>query len=293
MTFSIVAIDKEAKEIGIAVASKYFSVKPVGTLKTEIGAIASQARGNFTLGKIGIELLSEGKTPEEILEHFKEIDEDLEKRQLGIVSFKGESLTFTGESCFDWAGGKTGEGYSCQGNILAGPEVVEAMAKAFEQTTGQLSNRLLAALEAGNAAGGDTRGRQSAFLMVKSKEKGPQGLSDDLCEFHVNDHERPIVEIRRYHDVHLLYQLLRDIWSMEEEEQLTRIAELKDYLGDNLASWTDEGWVALASLQFKKGSEEEARQSLVKCLKANPVMRNSLGIYLTFGTFTKEMIESL
>ena len=293
MTFSIVAIDKETKEVGIAVASKYFSVKPVGTLMTEIGAIASQARANFKLGKLGIDLLEEGKTPEEIITHFEEIDEDLDKRQVGIVSFTGESLSFTGESCFDWAGGKTGEGYACQGNILTGPEVIDAMSQAFEKTTGPLSTRLLAALEAGDAAGGDARGKQSAFLMVKSKDKGPQGLSDDACELHVNDHERPIEEIRRYHDVHLLYQLLMDIWTMEEEDQVSRIDELKEYMGDNLASWADEGWVLLAGLQFKKGQEEEARQSLINCLEANPGLKNTLNIYLTFGTFSQELLDSV
>jgi uncharacterized Ntn-hydrolase superfamily protein len=197
-TFSIVAHDPERKEWGVAVASKYLAVGAVVPFaKAGVGAVATQAYLNVGYGPKGLELLAEGKSAEEVLKALTDADPGKEMRQVGIVDAKGNAANFSGKRCDAWAGGKTGTHYTCQGNILTGEDVVTAMAKAFEDSKGPLAWRLMAALEAGESAGGDKRGKQSAAILVVREGAGPLGKSDRAIDFRVDDHEKPIPELAR------------------------------------------------------------------------------------------------
>src|SRR3712207_6667027 len=166
-TFSIVAFDPEVESLGVAVQSKFLAVgSVVPWARAGVGAVATQAMANFNYGPRGLDLMSCGMTAPETVEALISADDEREHRQLGVVDAEGHAATFTGSECFEWAGGVTGEHYAAQGNILAGRETVEAMAKTFEDTDADLAGRLLAALDAGQQAGGDLRGKQSAALLV-------------------------------------------------------------------------------------------------------------------------------
>jgi uncharacterized Ntn-hydrolase superfamily protein len=197
-TFSICAYDPEKKEWGVAVASKYFAVGAVVPwAKAGVGAVATQSYVNVSLGPKGLELMASGKSAKEALKILVDEDKGRAFRQVGIVDAQGEVATFTGEKCNPWAGGKTGKHYTCQGNILAGEKVVEAMAKAFEETKGPLAWKLMNALEAGDLAGGDTRGKQSAALLVVRDKGGPGGVNDRSIDFRIEDHKDPVPELAR------------------------------------------------------------------------------------------------
>src|ERR687889_554547 len=188
-TFSIVAFDPETDSLGVAVQSKFLAVgSVVPWARAGVGAVATQAMANFNYGPRGLDLMARGRTAEETVEALTSADEGRDHRQLGVVDARGRAATFTGPECFDWAGGVTGEHYAAQGNILVGKETVEAMASAFEEADGDLAARLLGALDAGQRAGGDSRGKQSAALLVV-REGGGYGGGDDrgvgLC---VGDH---------------------------------------------------------------------------------------------------------
>lgn len=209
MTFSIAAADLEADsgpEWGIAVASKFLAVGAVVPwARAGVGAIATQAFANIGYGPDGLELLASGKDASAALDSLTSPDEMRAQRQAGIVDASGRAATFTGNECFDWAGGLTGDGYCCQGNILTGPDVVEAMSAAYVSTSGDLAARLLAALRAGDEAGGDRRGRQSAALLVVREGGGYGGGTDKTVELRVDDHAAPVQELARLLDLHRLY----------------------------------------------------------------------------------------
>ena len=199
-TFSIVAADLESGEVGCAVQSRYFAVGAVVPWAwAGVGAVATQAAGVAVYGKRALEELQRGATPEEALERVLADDPQRETRQLGVVTAAGDAAAFTGAQCLDWAGHRTGAGFAVQGNILAGERVVDEMARAFEETVGPLAERLVAALEAGQAAGGDRRGQQSAAIVVEragGRAESREGI-DRVCELRVEDHPEPIVELRR------------------------------------------------------------------------------------------------
>ena len=197
-TFSIVAYDPELKAWGIGVASKFLAVgHVVPWAKSDVGAIATQSFANTTYGPEGLKLLDEGKSPEEVIKILTNADEKQANRQVGIVDRDGNAATFTGEKCLPWCGGKTGKFYACQGNILAGPEVVDNMAKAYEESEAKFAWRIMAALEAADAAGGDIRGRQSAAILIVKDGAGYGGYNDRMIDFRVDDHEQPIIELGR------------------------------------------------------------------------------------------------
>lgn len=205
-TFSIVGFDPSTEELGVAVQSKFLAVGAVVPwARAGVGAVATQALANPTYGPRGLELMSHGATAEDTVETL--VNEDTEKadRQLGIVDACGRSAIFTGESCFDWAGGIAGDNFAAQGNILVGKETVVDMARVFQDTTGQLAYRLAMALEAGQDAGGDSRGRQSAALLVVREKGGYGGYDDRVVDLRVDDHPEPIEELMRLHSLHKLY----------------------------------------------------------------------------------------
>jgi uncharacterized Ntn-hydrolase superfamily protein len=205
-TFSIVAFEPETKALGVAVQSKFLAVGAiVPWARAGVGAVATQAMANFNYGPRGLDLMSRGKTAEETLQALISSDDEREHRQLGVVDARGRVATFTGSECFEWAGGVAGEHYAAQGNILVGRETVEAMAETFETTTGDLAGRLLAALDAGQTAGGDSRGKQSAALLVVKEGGGYGGNNDRLLDLRVDDHPEPIRELVRIRALHTLY----------------------------------------------------------------------------------------
>jgi len=202
-TFSIVAYDPETKELGVAVQSKFVAVGWLVPWATAgVGAVATQARANTRYGPQGLKLLAAGMAPDKVLEKLLADDPRREVRQVGIIDARGRAATHTGRRCFAWAGGRTGKNYAVQGNILAGEKVIDAMAEAFEKTKGELAVRLLAALEAGQGAGGDRRGRQSAALLIVREGWGYDGLDDRYRDLRVDEHERPIEELKRIYKAH-------------------------------------------------------------------------------------------
>ena len=205
-TFSIAAFDPETDSLGVAVQSKFLAVGAVVPwARAGVGAVATQAMANFNYGPRGLGLMAEGRTAEETVEVLISADDDRENRQLGVVDARGRAATYTGSECFDWAGGVTGNHYAAQGNILVGRETVEAMAKTYEETGGGLAARLLAALAAGQEAGGDSRGKQSAALLVVRQDGGYGGDNDRVIDLRVDDHPGPIGELARLRDLHALY----------------------------------------------------------------------------------------
>ncbi|MBX3437886.1 MAG: DUF1028 domain-containing protein [Planctomycetaceae bacterium] len=202
-TFSIVACDPETGELGIAVQSRLPGVGAIVPFaRAGVGAIATQAYANTRFGPEGLKLLSEGKAPEEVMRLLTAGDLARAERQFGIVDARGRTVTFTGDDCLAWAGSKSGPNYVAQGNILAGPDVVEAMGRAFEATHGELALRLLAALDAGQQAGGDRRGMQSAALLIVREGWGYDGQNDRFRDLRVDDHDSPIRELRRVYEAH-------------------------------------------------------------------------------------------
>ena len=205
-TFSIVAFDPDTQSLGVAVQSKFLAVGSiVPWARAGAGAVATQAMANFNYGPRGLELMSRGKTAGETVEALITADDKREHRQLGIVDAEGRAVTFTGSECFEWAGGITGEHFAAQGNILVGRETVEAMAKTIEGTPGDLAGRLLAALDAGEQAGGDSRGKQAAALLVVREGGGYGGDNDRVVDLRVDDHPEPIRELIRLRSLHTLY----------------------------------------------------------------------------------------
>jgi uncharacterized Ntn-hydrolase superfamily protein len=241
-TYSIAACDLEAKQWGIAVQSKFLAVgSVVPWAEPEVGAIATQAYANPSYGPNGLSLLREGLAASEVVERLTAEDDGRDERQLGVVDAHGGSASWTGPGCNDWAGHLTGPCYAAQGNILVGEETVAALASTFEATP-QLSlvQRLLECLTAAQAAGGDRRGQQSACVLVVQKNGGYAGLSDILIDLRVDDHERPIPELRRIYELHrLLFEVSpREDWLPLESALRTEVEERLGRLGyDSLDAW--------------------------------------------------------
>jgi len=227
-TFSIAGFDPETEELGVAVQSKFLAAGAiVPYIKAGVGAIATQALANPAYGPEGIKLLEKGHSPSEVIEILTEADDGSPHRQLGIVDFKGRSANFTGSDCLDWAGGVTGDNYAVQGNILVNQETVEEMAKTFEETGGRLADRLLRALQAGQSAGGDSRGQQAAAILVYKKNGGYGGLTDKYIDLRVDDHPEPIEKLAELLDLFYLYFLESDVEHVElKGQQLIEVQEL-------------------------------------------------------------------
>lgn len=207
-TFSIVAIDPENGDLGVAVASRYFSVgSVVPWALAGVGAVATQANVNVGYGQQGIDLLRQGLTAKQVLDKLLADDTFPGKdgRQVAIVDAKGNIAAYTGPKAQAWAGDRQGKTWSAQGNILVGPQVAEAMGRAFEATRGELAERLYAALKAGDDAGGDSRGRQSASLLVVRKGGGRNTNNDRYVSINADDHPQPLAELRRLLDLNLFY----------------------------------------------------------------------------------------
>lgn len=205
-TFSIVARDPVTQELGVAVQSKFLAVGAVVPwAKANVGAIATQAYANLDYGELGLELLKKGYTADETLKALLALDEGREDRQVGIVDAQGNAVSYTGERCHLWAGGLYGDNYACQGNILVSGETVTALADTFESTEGTLARRLLEALKAAQNAGGDSRGRQSAALLIVRENGSYGGYNDRAIDLRVDDDPEPIEKLEHLLTLHEMY----------------------------------------------------------------------------------------
>lgn len=205
-TFSIVAYDPEATAWGVAVQSKFIAVGAVVPFaEAGVGAVATQSFANTRYGPLGLAMMRHGLSAEETLAALLAGDPGGGHRQVGLVDAQGRAAAFTGSSCYEWAGHVVGEHFCCQGNILAGPDVVNAMAETFRAARGPLAERLLAALAAGQAAGGDRRGQQSASLLVVTPGGGYAGFNDRLVDLRVDDHPTPIERLHRLYHLHQVF----------------------------------------------------------------------------------------
>src|SRR4051794_20628033 len=233
-TYSIAACDLEEGQWGVATQSKFLSVgSVVPWAEPGVGAIATQAYANPRYGPQGLDLLREGLSAEEVVERLTTPDDGRDHRQLGVVDGQGRSASYTGAECLDWAGGRTGDCYAAQGNILVSAETVDAIAETFEAGSDPLAERLLDCLDAAQASGGDKRGQQSAALLVVEKDAGYAGLSDVVVELRVDDHERPLDELRRIYRLHdaLFGRTPKDEWVDVDEELRTELTERLAKLG--------------------------------------------------------------
>ena len=244
MTFSIVARSDDGTHWGVAVASKFLAVgAAVPAASAGVGALATQAWANLGYRPDGLGLLRDGASAQDTVDQLVAADDGRAQRQLGVVDRDGRGATFTGDECNEWAGGRAGDGYAVQGNILTGGEVIEAMKQAWLAATGPLGRRLLAALAAGDDAGGDRRGRQSAALLVVTEGGGYGGGSDVYADLRVDDHEAPVPELARLLDLHDLYFGKPDAATLLDLDDAlrTEIAGHLDRLGYDTADY-DKAW---------------------------------------------------
>jgi uncharacterized Ntn-hydrolase superfamily protein len=272
-TYSIAACDLEARQWGVAVQSKFLAVGSLCPFaEPEVGAIATQSFVNPRYGPDGLALLHEGLAAEEVVERLTAADEGRAQRQLGVVDGQGRAATFTGDQCFDWAGGCTGDGYAAQGNILVSEATVVGLADTFEGTAGQpLAHRLLACLDAAQAAGGDSRGQQSASLLVVEKDAGYAGLSDIVVDLRVDDHERPLEELRRIHGVHeqLFGKTPAQEWIAVDADLATELSERLSRLGyEGDLDGALRRWAGSANLEERVDGAERIDPVVLEALRS-------------------------
>jgi uncharacterized Ntn-hydrolase superfamily protein len=255
-TYSIVACDLGARQWGVATESKFLAVgSVVPWAEAEVGAVATQSYANPRHGPDGLALLREGRSAHDALDALLAVDEGRDERQLGIVDARGGAATFTGPKCFEWAGGRVGEGYAAQGNILVSAETVDALAATFESRAElPLAERLLESLAAAQAAGGDRRGQQSAALLVVQRNAGYGGLSDKLVDLRVDDHATPVDELRRLYG---LQQLLfgktdRSEWIPVDEALRAEITDRLRTLGYQRL----EDWAGVENLEERVAGDD-------------------------------------
>ena len=274
-TFSIAAADPATGEVGVAVASRFFAVGTVVPwARAGVGAVATQASANPSFGPNGLDLMARGVTAGEALKVLLRGDEGRDRRQAGLVTSSGDSATFSGPGCNSWAGGRRGPGYAVQGNILTGEAVVAAMEAAFLGSAGRpLAERLLAALAAGDAAGGDSRGRQSAALVVCRAKGGYNGFTDRAVDVRVDDHADPFRELARLVGMAVVNDLWNRGWTgfMEKryaealkwQEEATARAEAQPAM-------LPEVVYDLAVIRLAAGNRGGAVEAARRALKLNP-----------------------
>jgi uncharacterized Ntn-hydrolase superfamily protein len=275
VTFSIVAFDPDNGDLGVAVASKFPAVGAVVPYaRAGVGAVATQAWGNTSFGPDGLGLMRKGLSAGQALDAVLEADDGRDDRQVGFVDAQGRAASFTGARCFDWAGGTTAEHVAAQGNILAGAEVVEAMLAAFAAAEGDLCDRLLAALGAGDDAGGDRRGKQSAALLVVRAGGGYEGRNDRYIDLRVDDHPEAPRELARLFDVWDTTMLVRRDPLLEAAPELVteiqrRLGALHYYTGEPTGTYDAatraalSDWAGWTNLENRLRDDDLVSQQLV------------------------------
>jgi uncharacterized Ntn-hydrolase superfamily protein len=271
-TYSIVACDLDAGQWGVATQSKFLAVgSVVPWAEAQVGAIATQSYANPRYGPDGLALLRQSLSAEDVVKRLTEADDGREHRQLGIVDALGRAATFTGNECYDWAGGRTGDGYAVQGNILVSAETVDALAETFESTGGKpLAERLLDCLDAAQAAGGDRRGQQSAALLVVEKDAGYAQLSDVVVELRVDDHERPLEELRRIYQLHdaMFGNTPKEEWLDVDDvlrAELTERLAAMGYAGELERAFTD--WAGTENYEKRVEGVEQVDPVVLEALR--------------------------
>ena len=279
MTFSIVAADPSNGDLGVAVASKFPCVGAVVPwAKAGVGAIATQSLANTSFGPDGLSLMGQGMSAAQSLDALVEADDGRDDRQVGVVDALGGTATFSGTGCVGWAGGRTGEHFAAQGNILVGSDVVDAMVAAFQDHDGELCDRLLASLLAGDRAGGDRRGRQSAALLVVRAGGGYEGRNDRYIDLRVDDHPSAPTELSRLFEVWDDTMLVRNDPLLEATGDL--VGEIQRRLAAQGHLVTDEpgefgpssraalaDWAGWANLEMRLRDDHLISQHLVRELR--------------------------
>jgi uncharacterized Ntn-hydrolase superfamily protein len=277
-TFSIVARDSATGELGVAVASRFFAVgNVVPWAKAKIGAVATQSFANTSFGWRGLELLEKGLTPEEVVKVLLRDDDNPTRRQFGVVAADGQSATYTGENCLAWAGGRKGPNYAVQGNILAAEAVVTSMEKAFLETTGTLADRLYAALVAGDAQGGDARGKQSAAMLVVNEGAGYGGYTDRAIDIRVDDHPEPFQELGRLLNYAQMNYAWNQGWTLFTQKKYADALPHQERAA-SIAPQSPEVLYDLAVIRLAAGKKTEALAALKKALKLNPNLNKQAGV---------------
>jgi uncharacterized Ntn-hydrolase superfamily protein len=269
-TFSIIALDPAAGELGMAVQSKAFAVgNRTVTGKGGLAVVAHQASSNPMYGALAIQLLQAGMTPQDALDYVLRSDPAKESRQVAILDIHGKGASFTGTSPNDWKGNRCAVNYCVQGNILAGPEVLDGMESAFKTSSGPLADRLMAALDAAQAAGGDARGMQGAALVIFKPLAGAAGFSDRMIDLRVDDSRQPLVELRRILNIYWSGQMISEGntkfngGDMEGGLKVLQAARDKSPANDN-------AWTALANAYLKMDRKTDALDALRKAVELNP-----------------------
>jgi uncharacterized Ntn-hydrolase superfamily protein len=284
-TFSIIARDPATGELGFAVQSKAFAAgNRAVAIKSGIGVIAHQAAANPMYGAIGFDLLQAGYTPQQALDMMLRSDEGRDSRQVAILDVQGRTASWDGPGANDWKGHRCGVNYCAQGNILVGPEVVDGLAKAFGSSEGRpLPERLMEALDAAQAAGGDARGMQSAAMVITRALGGAGGFSDRVIDIRVDDSTQPLKDLRHLLDLYRSGQLITDA-----NRQLTggdATAALKTALAArDKAPGNDNAWIALANVYLKAGRKADALAALGKAIELNAANRRQLSKNRNFDT---------
>ncbi len=267
-TFSIVGYDPQTGELGVAVASKYFAVgSVVPWAKAGVGAIATQAWVNYDYGILGLELLEKSLNPQAVIDSLTKADPAADRRQIGVIDARGNAATYTGKNCIAWAGGLVGENCAVQGNILVSEDVARKMLTAFETSVGALGDRLLASLLAGDSAGGDSRGRQSAALLVVRPQTGYR--YDRAIDIRVDDHPEPFAELRR------LYLLAKTLGYLNTASQLYQSGNLSGALTQaklavEIGPMVPETYYDYACYLALSGDTSRALDNIVKALQMAP-----------------------
>jgi uncharacterized Ntn-hydrolase superfamily protein len=276
-TFSIIARDPATGELGFAVQSKAFAAGNRAVhIKAGVGVIAHQASANPMYGEIGFELLQAGYTPQQALDMMLRSDEGRDSRQVAILDVQGRTASWDGPGANDWKGHHCGVDYCAQGNILAGPEVVAALAKTFEATAGRpMADRLMDALDAAQAAGGDARGVQSAAMIVTRARGGAGGFSDRVIDIRVDDSRKPLPDLRHllnlYQAGQLIGQANQQLAAGNAAGALQTALAARDKAPEN-----DNAWVALANIHLKAGRKAEALAALARAIDLNPANKRQL-----------------
>jgi uncharacterized Ntn-hydrolase superfamily protein len=274
-TFSIAAADPGAGEVGVAVASRFFAVGAVVPwARAGVGAVATQANANTTFGPRGLELLSLGLTPEETVKVLLRTDSGNNARQVGIVSVAGDSATYSGPGCTPWAGGRKGPSYAVQGNILAVENVVVAMESAFLASKGKpLAERLFAALMAGDAAGGDSRGKQSAAILVCRAKAGFNGFTDRAVDIRVDDSPEPFVEIGRLLGLAMVNDAWNRGWTAFTEKRFPEALTWQERAAaraESQPAMLPEVLYDLAVIRLANGDKPGALAAVKRAIRLNP-----------------------
>jgi len=292
-TFSIIARDPATGELGECVTSKAFAGGNGGfSGKGGVAIVAHQAARNPMYGQMGIQLIENGMSPQEALAYLQRADTAPESRQIAILDIQGRSAVYTngGESSGNpgaWRGHHCGVNYCAQGNTLAGPQVIEAVWKTFEAATGPLAERLMAAIDAGQAAGGDSRGKQTAALLIVKPKAGPAGWSDRAIDLRVDDHPEPMTELRR------LLNVLRSGEMISQGNQKLNGGDLKGGLdlliaATQKAPTNDNTWVAVANAYLKNNRKADALSALRKAVELNGNNKQRLPSNTNFQTLLQD-----